>query len=119
MTNRYSEADLITGDIEEEEKTLRERLLERSDNVEKSKKQDQESSKPTIATKSTNSNPNTHNVTNFRCLVCLDVYQKPLVSVNCWHVYCEQCWLQTLGAKRLCPQCLTITSAADLRKIYL
>jgi len=115
---------LITGDIAEEEKTLRERLLEKSDN-----NNDNSTTKTTTTananksneenSKSTTTSIPSNQVTNFRCLVCLDSYQKPLVSVNCWHVYCEQCWLQTLGAKRLCPQCLTITSAADLRKIYL
>ncbi|KAI8912023.1 hypothetical protein DFJ77DRAFT_468627 [Powellomyces hirtus] len=54
-----------------------------------------------------------------KCLICLDPYKIPLVSVICWHVHCEQCWLQTLGTKRLCPQCQKITAPADLRKIYL
>ncbi|KAJ3142109.1 hypothetical protein HDU90_004382 [Geranomyces variabilis] len=54
-----------------------------------------------------------------KCLICLDPYKTPLVSVVCWHVHCEQCWLQTLGAKRLCPQCQKITAPADLRRVYL
>ncbi|KAM7338990.1 hypothetical protein ACRRTK_002474 [Alexandromys fortis] len=32
---------------------------------------------------------------------------------------CEECWLRTLGAKKLCPQCNTITAPGDLRRIYL
>jgi hypothetical protein len=53
------------------------------------------------------------------CLICLEPYVVPVVSVNCWHVHCEKCWLRTLGAKKLCPRCQTITSPLDLRKIYM
>ncbi|KAJ8040630.1 hypothetical protein HOLleu_14975 [Holothuria leucospilota] len=54
-----------------------------------------------------------------RCLVCLDSYKKPVVSIQCWHVYCEECWMRTLGAKKLCPQCQMITSPSHLRQIFL
>ncbi|CAO3649947.1 unnamed protein product [Mucor hiemalis] len=54
-----------------------------------------------------------------RCLICLESYKTPLTSIICWHVHCEQCWLQTLGSKKLCPQCQKITTPADLRRIYL
>ncbi|KAI8144931.1 hypothetical protein BJV82DRAFT_681359 [Fennellomyces sp. T-0311] len=54
-----------------------------------------------------------------RCLICLEPYKTPLTSIVCWHVHCEQCWLQTLGSKKLCPQCQKITTPADLRRIYL
>lgn len=54
-----------------------------------------------------------------KCLICMTQYQGPLVSIQCWHVHCEQCWFQTLGAKKLCPQCNMITSPADLRRIFL
>lgn len=54
-----------------------------------------------------------------KCLICLEPYEKPVVSVVCWHVHCQECWLKTLGAKKLCPQCNSITSASDLRRIYL
>ncbi|KAF5288146.1 hypothetical protein FQA39_LY15490 [Lamprigera yunnana] len=55
----------------------------------------------------------------FKCLICLERYKTPVISVCCWHVHCEVCWLQTLGAKKLCPQCNMITSPADLRRIYM
>lgn len=55
----------------------------------------------------------------YKCLICMDRYQTPVISICCWHVHCEQCWLQTLGAKKLCPQCNMITSPADLRRIYM
>ncbi|XP_076762384.1 E3 ubiquitin-protein ligase RNF220 isoform X1 [Xylocopa sonorina] len=55
----------------------------------------------------------------FRCLICMEQYKKPVTSVCCWHVHCEQCWLHTLGAKKLCPQCNMITSPSDLRRIYM
>ncbi|XP_046405887.1 E3 ubiquitin-protein ligase RNF220-like isoform X2 [Ischnura elegans] len=54
-----------------------------------------------------------------KCLICMDVYKKPVISICCWHVHCEECWLHTLGAKKLCPQCNMITSPSDLRRIYL
>lgn len=54
-----------------------------------------------------------------QCLICMDSYRKPLVSVKCWHVYCEKCWLKALGTKKLCPKCKDITSASDLRKLFL
>lgn len=54
-----------------------------------------------------------------KCLICMDDFKKPVVSICCWHVYCEECWLHTLGANRLCPQCSIITSPTDLRRIYL
>jgi len=54
-----------------------------------------------------------------QCKICLGGYNTPLVSINCWHVHCEQCWMATLGAKKLCPQCKVITCPGDLRRIYL
>lgn len=54
-----------------------------------------------------------------KCLICMDPYENPVVSIVCWHVHCQECWLKTLGAKKLCPQCNSITSASDLRRIYL
>ncbi|KAI9481274.1 MAG: hypothetical protein EXX96DRAFT_566095 [Benjaminiella poitrasii] len=53
------------------------------------------------------------------CLICLEPYKTPLTSIVCWHVHCEQCWLRTLGTKKLCPQCQKITTPADLRRVYL
>lgn len=55
----------------------------------------------------------------YKCLICMERYKTPVISVCCWHVHCEMCWLQTLGAKKLCPQCNMITSPADLRRIYM
>lgn len=54
-----------------------------------------------------------------KCLICLDEFKVPVVSISCWHVHCEECWLRTLGARKLCPQCNMITSPTDLRRIYL
>ncbi|KAG1670236.1 E3 ubiquitin-protein ligase RNF220 [Nymphon striatum] len=59
------------------------------------------------------------NIAHFKCLICMEQYTNPLVSVCCWHVHCEECWLRTLGAKKLCPQCNMITSPTDLRRVYL
>lgn len=54
-----------------------------------------------------------------KCLICLDEFKVPVVSICCWHVHCEECWLRTLGARKLCPQCNMITSPTDLRRIYM
>lgn len=53
------------------------------------------------------------------CKVCMDSYCKPLAAVTCWHVHCERCWLKSLGAKKLCPQCKVIVRPQDLRRIFL
>ncbi|XP_041091591.1 E3 ubiquitin-protein ligase Rnf220-like [Polyodon spathula] len=55
----------------------------------------------------------------YRCHVCLGSYSVPVASIQCWHIHCEDCWLRSLGLKKLCPQCSTITSPADLRRVYL
>ncbi|XP_063707941.1 E3 ubiquitin-protein ligase Rnf220 [Culicoides brevitarsis] len=54
-----------------------------------------------------------------KCLICMDDFKLPVVSICCWHVYCQECWLNSLGSKKLCPQCNSITGPADLRRIYL
>lgn len=54
-----------------------------------------------------------------KCLICMSAYINPVVSIVCWHVHCEECWMLTLKEKRLCPQCQVITSPEDLRRIYL
>lgn len=54
-----------------------------------------------------------------KCLICMDEFRIPVVSICCWHVHCEECWLRTLGARKLCPQCNMITSPSDLRRIYM
>jgi len=53
------------------------------------------------------------------CRVCMDPYRKAVVSTSCWHVHCESCWLLSLAAKKLCPQCKSIVKPSDLRRIYL
>ncbi|EFN70347.1 RING finger protein 220 [Camponotus floridanus] len=35
----------------------------------------------------------------FKCLICMEQYKKPVTSVCCWHVHCEECWLHTLAAE--------------------
>merc|ERR1712183_283965 len=54
-----------------------------------------------------------------KCFICMSSYQNPVVSTNCWHVCCEECWMRALGAKKVCPKCSMIVSPASLRKIYL
>ncbi|XP_027229261.1 E3 ubiquitin-protein ligase Rnf220 [Penaeus vannamei] len=55
----------------------------------------------------------------FICLVCQTEYDRPAVSVVCWHVLCEACWAHTLGVKSECPQCSQSVSPEDLRPIHL
>ncbi|PIA13681.1 hypothetical protein COEREDRAFT_83284 [Coemansia reversa NRRL 1564] len=54
-----------------------------------------------------------------KCAGCYETFKRPCVSINCWHVFCESCWMSTLGSKKLCPQCMHITQPADLRRIYM
>ncbi|XP_030852653.1 E3 ubiquitin-protein ligase Rnf220-like [Strongylocentrotus purpuratus] len=54
-----------------------------------------------------------------KCQICMGAYNTPLVSIQCWHVHCEDCWLKTLASKKLCPQCQLITAPSQLRKLYL
>ncbi|XP_048480278.1 E3 ubiquitin-protein ligase Rnf220 [Plutella xylostella] len=54
-----------------------------------------------------------------KCLICLGPYTSPAVSIQCWHVYCEICWLESLKAKKICPQCNAITTTQHLRRIYM
>lgn len=56
---------------------------------------------------------------SLKCLICMDEFRLPVVSICCWHVHCEVCWLRTLGARKLCPQCNMITSPSDLRRVYM
>jgi len=55
-----------------------------------------------------------------KCAVCLETLRMPAaVSAVCWHVLCEGCWLRQIGTtKSLCPQCSSIVSLSDLRRIY-
>ncbi|KAF5284779.1 hypothetical protein FQA39_LY04504 [Lamprigera yunnana] len=55
----------------------------------------------------------------YKCLICLEHYKKPVISTVCWHVHCEECWLHTLSSKKMCPQCSMITSPSDLRRIFM
>lgn len=61
----------------------------------------------------------TNGAGEMKCLICLGAYTSPAVSIQCWHVYCEGCWLQSLRAKKICPQCNAITTAEHLRRIYM
>jgi len=58
-------------------------------------------------------------VTPLLCRICIDPYTEPTVSIGCWHTCCKECWLRCLGSTKLCPICKRITSAADLRRVYL
>ncbi|KAG8753142.1 hypothetical protein FRC12_011663 [Ceratobasidium sp. 428] len=53
------------------------------------------------------------------CRICLDAFIEPVVSTGCWHLFCRECWLQSLGSTKYCPICKRITSTSNLRKVYL
>ncbi|KIK04724.1 hypothetical protein K443DRAFT_675739 [Laccaria amethystina LaAM-08-1] len=57
--------------------------------------------------------------TSLSCRICLDPYNEPTVSTGCWHTCCRECWLRCLGSTKLCPICKRITSATELRRVYL
>jgi E3 ubiquitin-protein ligase RNF220/Zinc finger, C3HC4 type (RING finger) len=58
-------------------------------------------------------------IVDVRCNICLNGYCIPVISIQCFHAYCERCWLQALESQKLCPQCRIITQPADLRRVYL
>ncbi|KAK5639445.1 hypothetical protein RI129_011937 [Pyrocoelia pectoralis] len=125
---QYSERDIIIPGDDKEQEALRKAILG-SDNVNSYK-----GASPKTEPVSIGGDPTIEALKNqirelqhreqmwddtYKCLICMERYKTPVISVCCWHVHCEQCWLQTLGAKKLCPQCNMITSPADLRRIYM
>ena len=54
-----------------------------------------------------------------KCSICMSDYKQPLVATSCWHVCCAECWMRSLGAKKLCPKCNNIVAPSQLRKIYI
>ena len=54
-----------------------------------------------------------------KCSICMSTYKQPLVATSCWHVCCAECWMRSLGAKKLCPKCNNIVAPSQLRKIYI
>ncbi|CAE6520275.1 unnamed protein product [Rhizoctonia solani] len=53
------------------------------------------------------------------CRICLDPFIEPVVSTGCWHLFCRECWLRSLGSTKYCPICKRITSTSNLRKVYM
>jgi hypothetical protein len=37
-----------------------------------------------------------------KCGLCGRPYENALVSVNCWHVHCKQCWSKSLAGMKSC-----------------
>lgn len=127
---QYSERDVILpGDDDKEQSALRRAVLESfgekpEANVVPEKTPDEEQAKEdpvleVLKKRIAELESREQNKEVYKCLICMERYRTPVTSVCCWHVHCEQCWLQTLGAKKLCPQCNMITSPADLRRIYM
>ena len=54
-----------------------------------------------------------------KCSICMSGYKEPLVATSCWYVCCAECWMRSLGAKKLCPKCNNIVAPSQLRKIYI
>lgn len=55
----------------------------------------------------------------YKCFICMDLYLMFLMFIQCWYVYCEECWLWILGVKKFCFQCNMIIVFGDLWRIYL
>ncbi|CAF3820515.1 unnamed protein product [Rotaria sp. Silwood1] len=53
-----------------------------------------------------------------KCVVCMESCIKPCVSLICWHINCEECWLKYLNEKNICPQCHLQTTSKNLRRIF-
>ncbi|XP_023217609.1 E3 ubiquitin-protein ligase RNF220-like [Centruroides sculpturatus] len=130
---QYTEADVVSAEREEERevnKTTQKNGSTANDLSTWNNNEAQEISSTTAATDQRTSDCEDIKVNcteidlqkideTLRCFVCMEMYTKPVVSVCCWHVHCEECWLKTLGMKKLCPQCSGITGVRDLRRIYL
>lgn len=127
---QYSERDIIPADNDKERDALRKAVLgsEQVNNYDKPDKNSMDTSEDSCGDPVLQALKNrirelesrdSSQEEIYKCLICMERYQTPVISVCCWHVHCEVCWLQTLGAKKLCPQCNMITSPADLRRIYM
>ncbi|XP_022915515.1 E3 ubiquitin-protein ligase Rnf220-like [Onthophagus taurus] len=129
---QYSEKDIILPGSDRESEALRKAVIGDNENIEKedkcqknaSDKEDVETTDdPILAALKTRirelESRDSYKNDAYKCLICMEKYKTPVISVCCWHVHCEICWLQTLGAKKLCPQCNMITSPSDLRRIYM
>lgn len=55
----------------------------------------------------------------YKCPICMGPYTEPVISINCWHACCSECWLRVLGAKKMCPKCNEIVTPSQLRKVFL
>ncbi|CAF3593005.1 unnamed protein product [Adineta steineri] len=53
-----------------------------------------------------------------KCVICMESCVKPCVSLVCWHINCEECWLKYLNEKNSCPQCHLKTTSDNLRRIF-
>ncbi|KAG4068593.1 hypothetical protein HA402_004934 [Bradysia odoriphaga] len=34
---------------------------------------------------------------NYKCYICKESYSSPVISTNCWHVHCNDCWITLSG----------------------
>ncbi|XP_065165169.1 E3 ubiquitin-protein ligase Rnf220-like [Atheta coriaria] len=127
---QYSERDIILPDADKARDALRKAVLGADGTGDEPDEDDEDNEltceaqgDPTIEALKNRirelESRESNNAEVYKCLICMERYKKPVISVCCWHVHCEICWLQTLGAKKLCPQCNMITSPADLRRIYM
>merc|ERR1719468_501045 len=96
--------------VEKKQNLLRQAVIDKENDVNK-----EETEVNNEGTSSSKRKHESDNRETSRCLICMESYSNALISVNCWHVHCKHCWMQSLGAKKLCPQCKVITSPKDLR----
>ncbi|CAE7233444.1 unnamed protein product [Rhizoctonia solani] len=75
-------------------------------------------SQPTVLAKG-RSSEGTNDAALTVCRICLDPFIEPVVSTGCWHLFCRECWLRSLGSTKYCPICKRITSTSNLRKVYM
>ena len=45
---------------------------------------------------------NSNTRSNSTCQICSESYKQAMISVNCWHVHCRNCWLRSLSNEKFC-----------------
>ncbi|CAB4059907.1 unnamed protein product [Lepeophtheirus salmonis] len=54
-----------------------------------------------------------------KCAKCSNTLKNPVVSIGCWHIQCQRCWLISLGTNKSCSQCSVTSVPQDLRRVFL
>ncbi|CAF4827082.1 unnamed protein product [Rotaria sp. Silwood1] len=105
----------IDDDIEREEKSTSGTT---SLSCQESFNSDQRYSPSTQTDISYTKSPNVSELDPPKCVVCMESCVKPCVSINCWHINCEECWIKHFNEKKVCPQCNLPITLDNIRRIF-